>query len=224
MENFFFFLSRFGSLSLSDETLFYSPRQGSGNKNLAIIIQRDTRIKTTTTNNGTFFCLYRVQMVFLRMIRGRRAGFDVRVFMCFFFLPLTGGGEIARLSQRERKFLLRARRRKSGVVVFAPRCERRSRDFRRDLRFVDIRSRERVELCARGGAMDGSCAFTNRQKGGRGSRSAVFLFFFFFSLSLLTHTKLFLLKKHSHRKRRLKSRRSWARSKSKTARSRNGFA
>jgi large subunit ribosomal protein L39e len=102
----------------------------------------------------------------------------------FFFLPLTGGGKSRSL--RERNFLLRANGRKSGVVVFAPRCERRSRDFRGDLSFVDIRSRERVELCARGGAIDGSCAFTNRQKGGHAQRgfSLFFLLVFHF-----THTK-----------------------------------
>ena len=63
-------------------------------------------------------------------------------------------------------------------------------------------------------------------KGREGVTQPVFLFFFFFScLSLLTHTKTFLSQKtYSHHKRRLKSRRSWARSKSKTARSRNGFA
>ena len=54
----------------------------------------------------------------------------------------------------------------------------------------------------------------------RGFSLFFLLLVFHFSLT----RKLFLLKKHSHRKRRLKSRRSWARSKSKTARSRNGFA
>ena len=118
-------------------------------------------------------------MVFLRVIRGRRAGCDVRVFVCFFFLPLKFSFARAKEEIWRRRF-------------FAPRCERRSRDFRGDLRFVGIRSREtRRVLCARGGAMDGSCAFTNRQKGGRGSRSRFFSFFSSSRLSLLTHTKTF---------------------------------
>ena len=174
-----------------------------------------------------FLSLPQVQMVFLRVIRGRRAGCDVRVFVCFFFLPLAGGGEIA-LSQRERNFLLRAQRRKSGVVVFCASVRTTLARFSRRFAFCGYSFARNASSFVRERRSDGwfLSAFTNRQKGGRGSRSAVFLFFFLllvFHFSL-TRKLFFFLKKHSHRKRRLKSRRSWARSKSKTARSRKGFA
>ena len=155
-------------------------------------------------------------MVFLRAIRGRCAGCDVRVFICFSFFPRLGNR-----ARAQREISLRAQE-ESGVV-FAPRCERRSRDFRGDLRVVDIRSRERVELCARG-AMVPACLLDKRERGGVTQRG--FSFFFFCSHPHSRHeTFPFFLSKHtSHRKRRLKSRKSWARSKSKTARFRNGFA
>lgn len=135
-----------------------------------------------------FFCLYRVQMVFLRVICGRRAGCDVRVFVCFFFLPLAGGGEIKR-SLREREIFFCARKGGNLASSFFCASVRTTRArFSRRFAFCGYSfARTRRVLCARGGAMDGSCAFTNRQKGGRGSRSAVFLFFFFFS-SFTSHS------------------------------------
>ena len=134
-----------------------------------------------------FFCLYRVQMVFLRVICGRRAGCDVRVFVCFFFLPLAGGGEIA-LSQREKFSFARAKEEIWRRRFFCASVRTTLARFSRRFAFCGYSfARTRRVLCARGGAMDGSCAFTNRQKGGRGSRSAVFLFFFFFS-SFTSHS------------------------------------
>jgi hypothetical protein len=131
-----------------------------------------------------FFALIRVRMVFLRAIRGRRAGCDVRVFI-FVFLSSPKGCGKSRSRDLERNFFARA----GGIwrVVFAPRCERRSRDFRKDLRLVDIRSRERVESCARG-AMVPARLLDERERAGV-TQSAVFHFFSFH----FTHfAKLFL--------------------------------
>lgn len=146
--------------------------------------------------------------------------------LCVFFLSSPRGGRGNRaLSEREIFFCAR----KGGNLAssfFAPRCERRSRDFREDLRFVGIRSRERVEFCAREEErwMVPKRVYEST-KGREGVTQRGFSLFFLLLVFHFSLTrKLFLLKKHSHRKRRLKSRRSWARSKSKTARSRNGFA
>jgi large subunit ribosomal protein L39e len=115
-----------------------------------------------------------------------------------FFPPRGGAGKIA-LSQRERNFLLRAQRRKSGARrFFPPRCERRSRDFRGDLRFVGIRSRETRRVCAR---EEERWKVPKRvyesTKGREGVTQPVFLFFFFFSVFHFSLTrKLFSFSKN----------------------------
>jgi len=138
-------------------------------------------------------------MVFLRVILGRRAGCDVRVFVCFFFLPSSrGGGEIAALLKRERNFLLRAQKEEIWRRRFFRLGANDARAIFEEIcvLWVFVRAK-RVEF-VRERRSDGRflSAFTNRQKGGRGSRSR---FFSFFSSSRVFHfsltRKLFFLKK-----------------------------
>ena len=133
-------------------------------------------------------------MVFLRVIRGRRAGCDVRVFVCFFFLPLAGGGEIA-LSQRERNFLLRAQRRKSGVVVFCASVRTTLARFPRRFAFCGYSFARNASSFVRERRSDGwFLRFYESTEGREGVTQRGFSLFFSSSrLSLLTHTKTFFL-------------------------------
>ena len=125
-------------------------------------------------------------------------------------------------------FLLRAQRRKSGVVVFLRLGANDARAIFGEIcvLWVFVRAK-RVEFCAREEErwmVPARLRIDKREGGGHAPRGfSLFFLLLVFHFSL-TRKLFFLLKKHSHRKRRLKSRRSWARSKSKTARSRNGFA
>ena len=115
--------------------------------------------------------------------------------LCVFFLSslLAGGGEIKR-SLREREIFFCAR--KGGNLAssfFCASVRTTLARFSRRFAFCGYSfARTRRVLCARGGAMDGSRAFTNRQKGEGGGHAARFFSFFSSSrLSLLTHTKTF---------------------------------
>ena len=146
--------------------------------------------------------------------------------LCVFsFFPSRGAGKSRSL--RERNFLLRAQRRKSGVVVFLRLGANDARAIFGEIcvLWVFVRAK-RVEFCAREEErwmVPARLRIDKREGGGHAAGFSLFFLLLVFHFSL-TRKLFFLLKKHSHRKRRLKSRRSWARSKSKTARSRNGFA
>jgi hypothetical protein len=174
-----------------------------------------------------FFALIRVRMVFLRAIRGRRAGCDVRVFIFVFLSSPKGCGKIALARFRERNFFVRAQEESGESFLRLGANDARAIFEEICVSWIFVRanasSRAREERWfPRVYSTKGS---------ERGSRRARFFIFFSFS-SLFTSLTLhetfpsFLSKNttNSHRKRRLKSRKSWARSKSKTARSRNGFA
>jgi len=148
-----------------------------------------------------------------------------RFYICFSFFPQRLGK--SRERDLERNFSAARRRNlasrfcasvRTTLARFSRRFASRGYSFARTRRVVRERS-------------GGSCAFT-RQKGASGGHAERGFSFFSLSVSFhFTHSlhetfPSFLSKNttNSHRKRRLKSRKSWARSKSKTARSRNGFA
>ena len=183
--------------------LLFHHHQGSGNRKISPLFSViHIHIKPQTTNNGTFFFVFTAGPDGISArdsweTRGMR-----RSRLCVFFLSsLLAGGRGNRRSLREREREIFFCARKGGnlaLVVFFRLGANDARAIFEEIcvLWVFVRAK-RVEF-VRERRSDGRflSAFTNRQKGGRGSRSR---FFSFFSSSRVFHfsltRKLFFLKK-----------------------------